>query len=171
MTQLLAHLLGDYVLQNHWMANTKTTRSSAALLHALFYTLPFLLLTQDPWRLAVIGGTHFVIDRFRLARYWVDFWGVGKSGRVLAYIMGLRGYVLGEVLVKPDVKETRWVRAAAMDFAARHPEQMRERDMDGYLLSHSLPYVQDAPPWLGVWLLIIVDNTMHLCINAGVLGA
>lgn len=26
-------------------------------------------------------------------------------------------------------------------------------------------YHKDAPPWLAFWLLIIADNTMHLCIN------
>jgi hypothetical protein len=26
-------------------------------------------------------------------------------------------------------------------------------------------YHKDTPPWLAVWLLIIVDNTMHLTIN------
>ena len=26
-------------------------------------------------------------------------------------------------------------------------------------------YPKDVPPWLAVWLLIISDNTMHLCIN------
>lgn len=26
-------------------------------------------------------------------------------------------------------------------------------------------YPPDAPPWLSVWLLIIADNTLHLCIN------
>ncbi len=26
-------------------------------------------------------------------------------------------------------------------------------------------YPEGVPPWLAVWLLIIADNTMHLCIN------
>jgi hypothetical protein len=30
--------------------------------------------------------------------------------------------------------------------------------------------IQPAPPFLGVWLLIIVDNTMHLCINYAALS-
>lgn len=68
--QLLAHAVGDYILQSHWMATEKTKRSLAAGIHAVTYTLPFLLLTQSPAALAVICGTHFLIDRFRLAR-WV----------------------------------------------------------------------------------------------------
>lgn len=69
--QILAHAVGDYIIQSDWMADNKTRRSLAAGVHAITYTLPFLLLTQD-WRaLAIIAGTHFLIDRFRLARWIV----------------------------------------------------------------------------------------------------
>lgn len=67
--QLVAHAVGDYVLQSDWMASEKTRASLAALAHVLAYSLPFLFLTQSPVALAVIAGTHFVIDRWRLARY------------------------------------------------------------------------------------------------------
>lgn len=69
--QLFVHAVGDYLLQSDWMANEKTKRSTAALAHALTYTLPFLLLTQSPRALFVIAASHFVIDRWRLARYVV----------------------------------------------------------------------------------------------------
>ena len=29
----------------------------------------------------------------------------------------------------------------------------------------ALDRTPDAPPFLGVWLLILVDNTLHMCIN------
>jgi hypothetical protein len=112
--QLLAHLVGDYVLQNHWMANRKTTSWLAAIIHAVFYGIPFLLLVSTWWQWAIIVGTHAVIDHYRLAKYWVEFWGIGQPGWV--------GQKLGL-----DVKT--------------------------------------APDFLAVWLLIIVDNTMHLAIN------
>lgn len=69
--QFVAHAIGDYILQSHWMATEKTKNSIAAAIHAVTYTLPFLLLTQVPATLAVICGTHFLIDRFRLARFVV----------------------------------------------------------------------------------------------------
>ncbi|MCK6440357.1 MAG: DUF3307 domain-containing protein [Planctomycetes bacterium] len=71
--QILAHLVGDYLLQSHWMATEKTKRSLAAGVHAITYTLPFALITQSPAALAFIAGTHFLIDRFRLARWVVWF--------------------------------------------------------------------------------------------------
>jgi len=68
---VMAHLVGDYLLQTHWMAVEKTSRWSAAIAHGLTYTLPFLFATQSPAALAVIAGTHIVIDRYRLARHVV----------------------------------------------------------------------------------------------------
>jgi hypothetical protein len=79
--QLLCHALGDYVLQSDWMANTKTKKSVACLVHVVTYALPFLLLRPSLLALAVIVGTHFVIDRWRLARYvcWAkNFLGPGN---------------------------------------------------------------------------------------------
>jgi ABC-type uncharacterized transport system permease subunit len=74
---LLAHLVGDYLIQNHWMANVKTQRSAAgwlaAILHGVTYTIPFALITQSWTALAIIAGTHVVIDHWRLARYVVWF--------------------------------------------------------------------------------------------------
>jgi hypothetical protein len=57
--QILAHLVGDYILQSHWMAQEKTKQSLAAGVHAASYTL------------ALICGSHVLVDRFRLARFVV----------------------------------------------------------------------------------------------------
>lgn len=74
--QLIAHGIGDYLLQSDWQANEKTKSSIAAGTHALTYTLPFLFLRPTWKQAAAIAGTHFLIDRFRLARYvvWAKNW-------------------------------------------------------------------------------------------------
>jgi len=69
--QLLCHVMGDYILQSHWMATEKTRKSFAAAGHALFYGLPFWFLHPSVLAWTVIVGTHFVIDRWRLARFVV----------------------------------------------------------------------------------------------------
>lgn len=69
--QILAHVIGDYVLQSDWMASEKTKRSAAALVHVLFYSLPFLIFRPSLNAWAVIVLTHFTIDRWRLARFVV----------------------------------------------------------------------------------------------------
>ena len=120
MSQLLAHLVGDYIFQSDWMATTKTKSSAAAAAHALTYSLPFLLLTQSPEALTFIIATHFVIDRWRLARL----------------------VIFAKNFVAPPSRWPTWARSKATG------------------------YDEDVPPWLAVWLLIIADNTMHLCLNA-----
>ena len=123
MTQLLCHLVGDYCLQSHVMATRKTSSWKWACIHAFFYTLPFaVVLTQSPWKLLVIGGTHAVIDRHRIALRWCKFYGVGHPGLWL--------------------KKGSYARATF-----------------------------EAPPaYLSTWLVIIVDNTFHLIINAWALS-
>lgn len=130
MPELLCHLVGDYVLQNHWMATNKVREWFPALVHALLYSLPFLLLTDSHAAMAIIFGTHLLIDRFRLARLWVEFWGVGNTGDLWWCIEHDR-----------LPWEGHW--------ACTRLEHPKER----------------APDWLSVWLLIIVDNTLHLTIN------
>lgn len=74
--QLVAHAVGDYIIQSDWMANEKTKQNTAAAAHAITYTLPFVLITQSIGALLFICGTHFVIDRWRLARFvvWLKNW-------------------------------------------------------------------------------------------------
>jgi hypothetical protein len=80
--QLLAHAIGDYILQSDWMATEKTKKSLAAVTHVIAYGLPFLLFRPSWLAMAVIVGTHFIIDRWRLARFVVTVknhiapWGV-----------------------------------------------------------------------------------------------
>jgi hypothetical protein len=69
----VAHLFGDYVFQTHWMATQKTSAWPPALWHGLFYTLPFLIATHSLAALLVIGLTHVIIDRYRLARHLAWF--------------------------------------------------------------------------------------------------
>lgn len=80
--QLLAHLVGDYLIQSDWMATEKTKRSLAAALHALSYAVPFLFITTAPWAVAFIIITHFIIDRWRLARFVC--WGKNALGGAYA---------------------------------------------------------------------------------------
>jgi hypothetical protein len=73
MEQLLAHMWGDYMLQTTWMADNKVKNTLigyiACFVHCVFYTLPFLFITQNPSQLILIFSTHYPIDKFRLAKY------------------------------------------------------------------------------------------------------
>jgi hypothetical protein len=68
---ILAHLVGDYLLQSHWMATEKVHHWWPAVAHGLTYTLPYALVTQSIPALLLIASTHIVIDRYRLAKHVV----------------------------------------------------------------------------------------------------
>ena len=86
--QLLCHLWGDYIFQSDWMAQNKTKNSRAAFVHALFYTVPFFFFATMRWHpLAVILISHFLIDRFALARFVV-----AEKNRVLRPVEDTTNY-------------------------------------------------------------------------------
>lgn len=107
---------GDYIIQSSWMATNKIKFTLegwlACLVHCITYTLPFVFITQDPVQLLLIFGTHFPIDKFRLARYI------------------------------NQIKNQAWTPTGLPD---------------------------STPPYIAVWLLFIVDNTIHVTINYSIL--
>lgn len=140
MNELICHLFGDYIIQNHWMALNKTKSTFVAFVHALTYSLPFLVLTRNAWSLAIIFGTHLIIDRFSIAKRWPQFWGVGKAGWVLEKIHAFRREI----------------------YATNRNGIFADLELEFDRLQ---PLPESAPPFLAVWLTIIVDNTIHLLIN------
>lgn len=66
---ILAHLVGDYIIQNQWMADNKQARWWPAIVHGITYTIPFLLITRSWLALLVVTGTHVLIDHWRLAKH------------------------------------------------------------------------------------------------------
>lgn len=80
MEQLLLHLLGDFIIQNDWMALNKKKKTPigflACFIHSVTYSLPFLLITS--WdAVIIIGSTHFIIDHTKIIDYIICF----KNGR------------------------------------------------------------------------------------------
>ncbi len=77
MIQLFLHLLGDYFLQNDWMASNKSkwtiTGWFACNIHCLLYSIPFGLYYNDFGIFAWIFISHFLIDKFGLAVYVTKF--------------------------------------------------------------------------------------------------
>ncbi len=77
VAQLIAHMIGDYLLQSGWMAEGKTKAWLPAAVHGLVYAIPFvLILHPSVAALAVIVGSHILIDHYRLARHvcWAKNW-------------------------------------------------------------------------------------------------
>lgn len=138
LPQLLIHLWGDYLLQSDWMAKNKVQSHLAAAVHATVYSLGFLLLRPSPAAFAVILCTHFLIDRYRVAKYvvWAKNW-------------------LGPVQDLPSQRDPQTDRLYPPHRGRAYPWE--ECSATGYPMS--------LPTWMTVWLLIIADNTLHLTIN------
>jgi hypothetical protein len=166
---LLAHMVGDYLIQSDWMATQKLTRWWPAVVHGLTYTIPYVLVTQSLVALAIIAGTHIVIDRLRLVRYVV--WLKNQVGAKREYVYR----------TKDDGTE----------FGGREwPTRYGPADSAGQRPMH--PKMSVAPPWAKkirvdpmAWpptatgypahvpvgtattLMVVADNTIHLLINFG----
>jgi hypothetical protein len=77
-------------MQSDWMANQKTSSNLAAALHAVTYTLPFLFLRPSRHALSMIAATHFLIDRYRLARFVC--WAKNQTGPIESRELTATGY-------------------------------------------------------------------------------
>jgi hypothetical protein len=64
---LIAHFVGDWLLQNGWIAANKTSVAWIRFIHCLIYTACFWWLGWQ-WCLFIFT-THFIIDTY-LPLYW-----------------------------------------------------------------------------------------------------
>jgi len=63
MNPFVAHMVGDFILQNDWMALNKKRNSFACAVHAVVYLMPFLFSHLQWWQLVLIGLQHSAQDR------------------------------------------------------------------------------------------------------------
>lgn len=140
--QIFLHLVGDYVLQSQWMADNKSKRTWPCLIHVVAYTLPFMMLTRSWPALLFILSTHALIDRYQLARYVI--WAKNHLAPFAWLNVDPHDYdtYLSWTVWKPF---PRW----------------KECQKTGFHDQTTTP----APLWLRTWLLIIVDNTLHIGLN------
>lgn len=148
MIQLILHLIGDYVTQSDWMAQNKTKANWPAFVHAVLYSLPFLCLTTHILALSCIFGTHFLIDRFRLARYvvWAKNWLAPRQSWMMEENREAGHSLLTDGHLPNDI----WAGKQATP---------------PWRFCAATGYPPGRPDWMSVWLLIIADNTLHLAIN------
>ena len=71
MNPFIAHLVGDFILQNEWMAINKRRSSWTCFVHVVVYMLPFFLVSISWWQFLLIGATHFIQDRSGFVFWWM----------------------------------------------------------------------------------------------------
>jgi hypothetical protein len=71
---IIAHLIGDFLLQNHWM-QAKSKDTFICAIHVIAYSLPFVALVLlglcPDWVFTAILIQHFLQDRFALHLKWM----------------------------------------------------------------------------------------------------
>jgi hypothetical protein len=77
MHWIYAHLIGDYIIQNDWMALGKKNKSWICAVHVLAYLVPFLFCGFTWWQLLAIGVQHFVQDRTNIVVWLMKVKGSG----------------------------------------------------------------------------------------------
>jgi hypothetical protein len=74
---LLGHLVGDYLLQNNWMAFNKSRYNKigwlTAVVHCLLYTFAVCLFMWKfaPLWIVAVFLSHFLIDKFGVAEWYL----------------------------------------------------------------------------------------------------
>lgn len=61
---IMCHLVGDYVLQNDFIAKTKGDNDYHLFVHCLLYCLPFMLFMSG-WRIVLLLVSHVIIDSLK----------------------------------------------------------------------------------------------------------
>jgi len=77
---IIGHLVGDYLLQNDWMALNKKQNLAICAVHATIWTLSVALFSgwffYQNWTGALIGGvlyfTHLIQDHTNIVVWWMD---------------------------------------------------------------------------------------------------
>lgn len=84
---IVGHLVGDYLLQNDFLALNKKSNSVVCAIHCLIWTWCVLLLgipgkiPYEPWVAEVAGLlfiTHYIQDRTNIVLWWMGFIGQEK---------------------------------------------------------------------------------------------
>jgi len=70
---VVGHLVGDYLLQNDWMALNKKQRSFPCLVHCALWTTAVCVFTGwCSWQvISILFLTHFIQDRTQIIRFWM----------------------------------------------------------------------------------------------------
>jgi hypothetical protein len=84
MGWLVGHFVGDYLIQNDWMASQKKSDSIVCAIHVLFYTLAVMLFSgwffykYAPLIALAIYIPHYLIDRTQFIYHYMTLAGQGN---------------------------------------------------------------------------------------------
>lgn len=82
---IFCHLVGDYVFQCDFIAQTKGRNWYHLFVHCALYIIPFYLVFGFDWRLAVLFVSHVLIDPLKARWSKITY----AQDQIFHYIVGL----------------------------------------------------------------------------------
>lgn len=82
---IMCHLIGDYVLQSDFIAQTKGSNRYHLVVHCFLYIVPFYIVFGFDWKLIVILITHIVIDPLKARWNKINY----ITDQILHYLIAL----------------------------------------------------------------------------------
>lgn len=86
---IMCHVIGDYVLQSDFIAQTKGKNWYHLFVHAILYCVPFAILFGIDYRLILIFISHMIIDPLKAKYNKITY----TQDQILHYIMILIYYI------------------------------------------------------------------------------
>lgn len=80
---ILCHLVGDYVLQNDFIAKSKGENRYHLFVHCMLYILPFFLCFGLSWQIIFIFFGHYIIDTMKARFHKINY----RTDQLLHYLL------------------------------------------------------------------------------------
>lgn len=87
---IFCHLIGDYVLQIDYIAQTKGKSWYHLLVHCFLYCVPFYVCFGHDWKLYCLLLSHIIIDALKARYNKINY----ATDQILHYVIGFALYAL-----------------------------------------------------------------------------
>ena len=67
---IVAHVVGDWLFQNSWMARNKGRDMRVLIIHVLITGIPFIFIGLSVAQIILIALSHLLIDGYKLGKVW-----------------------------------------------------------------------------------------------------
>ena len=89
ITIIFCHLIGDYPLQQDFIANTKSSNWYHLFVHCALYCVPFAIIYNIDYKLYILFISHFIIDMLKARYNLLDY----SDDQILHYVIAIALYL------------------------------------------------------------------------------
>lgn len=89
ITIIFCHLIGDYPLQQNFIAKTKGSNWYHLFVHCALYCVPFAVIYNINYKLYILFISHFIIDMLKARYNLLDY----SDDQFLHYVIAIALYL------------------------------------------------------------------------------